>query len=336
MTSAQVIGAPSIEPDLVGDAGASAATTSTTNDPQGRILRRIYRDFLGYLSEYTLPLRWLLGCCCSSKADQSSHDAAWADVQAHVDGHTIALFVKPGCGFCERAEALLKERCLDFGGVNGVAPAVAAVLRKELMLPLLTYPVVFVGGAYLGGADQLQEAADSGRLVELMQGPQLPFPRGVFYLPDPIRLLRGPLGQPWYCFQLHVYPNYVRLQSIVHVAIFAFAIGAPAAGLVRVAQVLLWVLIVDMAIFVALGPSPFALVSTISTIFVWRFRGGAVTSLPYKVVMGIFYIVSVLPIVICDVDGGSEESTCEKKLSDAKGRLASLLTNSALLAALRF
>jgi len=152
-----------------------------------------------------------------------------------------------------------------------------------------------------------------------------PFPSGVFEMPDPVRLLSGPRGQPWWCFQLHVYANYVRLVSAIHVCIFAVSLFLSGTSTVT-SLVLLGALTVDMAIFTLLGPTPLAPLSTCVTVALWRFRGAAVTSLPYKAVMGVFYVAVLTPIILKQ----DVESTV------SKGTITSLLINSLLLAILRF
>ena len=50
----------------------------------------------------------------------------------------------------------------------------------------------------------------------------------------------------------------------------------------------LWLITVDLTIFLVLGPTPLAPLGTIVTFLCWRFRGDAAPSFPYKVVWGVY------------------------------------------------
>jgi len=297
-------------------------------DGVGRIFRQAFRDFLGYLAEYIA----VLGLCCG-RGQKAQSLEAWPIVQTAVDKHDVAIFKWEGCGFCKRAQEHLDENAKVDPSKLSVIEAdspVEAVLRDVLWQPLMTFPVIFVRGVYLGGLDQLEEAIDSGQFDELMDVEQKPFPTGVGLKKDPLRLLSGPYGQPWYCFQLYVYANWVRLISVVQIICMALAIALTDTYPI-VAVVLLWLVAIDMIIFTVLGPAPIAPISTLVTISVWRFRGQAVSSLPYKIMIGILYTMSWLSISTCVFDSTS----CKSELQNSRLLLAGLISNSVLLAVLR-
>ena len=65
----------------------------------------------------------------------------------------ITLFTKPGCGYCSKAKALLKEHDLDYEEVvlrNGVS-----VKTLRAVAGNTTTPQVFVGGNLIGGTEEL-------------------------------------------------------------------------------------------------------------------------------------------------------------------------------------
>jgi len=292
----------------------------------GRVGRRACRDLLGYIGEFTDPVRLL---CCGSRHGLRDTDG-WSTVQKAVDNHEVVIFKLQGCGYCERAQELLGNAGITAFSMLGTEPEIKSVLQDELRQPLITFPVILVRGVYLGGFDQLQDAMESGRFDELRSGPQRHFPEGVGMIEDPMNLLVGPRGQEWYCFQLHVYANYVRMVSLFHIAFFVGAIGL--SYLSPVASVLLlWIFAIDMAIFTITGPTPVALISTLATLVVWRFRGPAVTSIPYKIVMGLIYIAVLLPTLLCGIRDWHD---CNMK--GARLTLVGLILNSSLLAILRF
>jgi len=293
----------------------------------GRVARRAWRDFLSYLSEYAEPFRI---CCRSSKALRSSE--AWASFQKAVDDNSVTIFKKQGCGYCSRAEEVLAREGVAVFTAIGSEPAVKSVLQQELGLPIITFPVIFVQGAYIGGFDQLQQALETRRFGELQEVPLKRFPSGVGLMADPIRVLSGPRGQPWYCFQLHVYANYVRVISAVHVVCFIAALALKDSSPV-LSDMILWIVAIDMLVFTLMGPTPLAILSTMVTILVWRFRGPAVTSIPYKVVPGMTYVLALVFVLVCS-DGQCEIPSF---LNDSKtGVVAGFITNSAMLAILRF
>lgn len=299
----------------------STADEEHVKDPMGNVVRRAWRDIIGYASEYAEPLRRCHGRCVGFRGQGQ----AWEAVRTAVDTHEVMLFIKEGCGYCARAEGLLRERNVVFATANGTDAETKVELRRVLRLPLVTFPVIFVQGIHLGGADQLTEALQSGLFDQVAASPRKPFPEGVFEIPDPIRLLVGPRGQPWYHFQFHCYANYVRAISAVHVAIFAIALATSESDQF-VGLGLGWLLVVDMTMFTLLGPTPFAPLSTCVTLAIWPFRGPAVTSLPYKAVIGVAYVASLTQLLT----RGDLQSTA------GRATLGSLLTNSLLLTFLRF
>lgn len=200
-------------------------------------------------------------------------------------------------------------------------------MKQGLGLPLLSFPVIFVNGAFIGGLEQLQDVLAAGRLETLLNAPRQGFPSGIRTIDDPVQLLTGPRGQPWYCFQLHVYGNVVRMLSLLHVVVFAVALGvngvSPAA-----AHVILAITFVDLAIFLLLGPTPVAPICTLVTVCVWRFRGNAVTSLPYKAVIGAAYCLNIGAMLTC-----SKPKECNARFVAG---VSGMLVNSSFLAFFRF
>jgi glutaredoxin-like protein len=66
----------------------------------------------------------------------------------------VSLFTKPGCSFCAKAKALLKDKGYDYEEI---------VLGKDASLASLkaitgrdTVPQVFIGGQHIGGSDDLE------------------------------------------------------------------------------------------------------------------------------------------------------------------------------------
>jgi len=64
--------------------------------------------------------------------------------------HDILLFTKPGCSHCARAKKLLTDKGWSFDEVASTPRKLRAVSSKA------TTPQVFVDGAHIGGADELE------------------------------------------------------------------------------------------------------------------------------------------------------------------------------------
>ena len=64
--------------------------------------------------------------------------------------HDVLLFTKPGCSHCARAKKLLTDKGWSFEEVASTPRKLRAVSSKA------TTPQVFVDGAHIGGADELE------------------------------------------------------------------------------------------------------------------------------------------------------------------------------------
>ena len=77
------------------------------------------------------------------------------------------MYTTDPCSFCVRVKGLLKARGVEFAEVNlskDPAGRVELVQRTGMM----SFPQVIVGGELLGGFAEVQSAAESGRLDELL------------------------------------------------------------------------------------------------------------------------------------------------------------------------
>ncbi len=77
------------------------------------------------------------------------------------------MYTTAPCSFCLRVKALLAARSLDFAEVNlSKDPIGRAELARKT--GLMSFPQVLVDGELLGGFADVQAAAESGRLDELL------------------------------------------------------------------------------------------------------------------------------------------------------------------------
>ena len=80
---------------------------------------------------------------------------------------SITVYTTDPCSFCRRVKGLLSARGLDFTEVNLTKnPAGRVELARKT--GMMSFPQVLVGDHVLGGYAELLQAADDGRLDELL------------------------------------------------------------------------------------------------------------------------------------------------------------------------
>jgi glutathione-dependent peroxiredoxin len=71
----------------------------------------------------------------------------------HKEQESISIFTKPGCQFCIKAKALLKEKGLQYEemvlGKDATTVSLRAISGRD------TVPQVFIGGKHIGGSEEL-------------------------------------------------------------------------------------------------------------------------------------------------------------------------------------
>jgi glutaredoxin 3 len=79
----------------------------------------------------------------------------------------VTVYTTEPCSFCNRVKGLLKAHGVEFDEVN-LSKDPAGRLELAQRTGMMTFPQVIVGDALLGGYTEVQSAADSGRLSELL------------------------------------------------------------------------------------------------------------------------------------------------------------------------
>jgi glutaredoxin 3 len=81
----------------------------------------------------------------------------------------VTVYTTERCSFCARVKGLLNARGIEFSEIN---LAEDPARREELARTtgMLSFPQVIVDGELLGGFTEVQAAAESGRLDELLVG----------------------------------------------------------------------------------------------------------------------------------------------------------------------
>ena len=79
----------------------------------------------------------------------------------------VTLYTTEPCSYCARAKGLLKARGIEFSEVNlSRDPEGRVELAKRT--GMMTFPQVIIGGTLVGGFTEVQAAAESGRLDQML------------------------------------------------------------------------------------------------------------------------------------------------------------------------
>ena len=79
----------------------------------------------------------------------------------------VTVYTTEPCSFCARVKGLLKARGVEFNEVN-LSKDPDGRIELAQKTGMMTFPQVIVDGELLGGFTEVQAAADSGRLDELL------------------------------------------------------------------------------------------------------------------------------------------------------------------------
>ena len=80
---------------------------------------------------------------------------------------SVTVYTTEPCSFCARVKGLLKSRGVEFAEVNlSKDPEGRVELAQKT--GMMTFPQVIIDGELVGGFTEVQAAAESGRLDELL------------------------------------------------------------------------------------------------------------------------------------------------------------------------
>jgi glutaredoxin 3 len=79
----------------------------------------------------------------------------------------VTVYTTEPCSYCARVKGLLKTRGVEYDEVNlSKDPAGRVELAQKT--GMMTFPQVIIDGTLVGGFTEVQAAAESGRLDELL------------------------------------------------------------------------------------------------------------------------------------------------------------------------
>ncbi len=163
----------------------------------GGFWRDMFTLAVNDLQEYCSEL-WSLLRCGSGEVDA----AVLTSIAEAVDGHDVVIFTKIGCPYCQRASALLQtqqdSRSTQPGfsvfSSPGTDRETRAALSHSLSVASVTFPVVFIGGVFAGGADELVELVELGEFDRLLQTTRPgPFRAGAYLCSRTVLIVCGRL-----------------------------------------------------------------------------------------------------------------------------------------------
>merc|ERR1719271_619179 len=88
-----------------------------------------------------------------------------------VAGSKVVVFSKSWCPFCAQTKALFDSNGIEYTAIELDERDDGALLQETLLgiTGQRTVPNVFIGGEHLGGNDDTQKAAKSGKLAEMLK-----------------------------------------------------------------------------------------------------------------------------------------------------------------------
>jgi glutaredoxin 3 len=79
----------------------------------------------------------------------------------------VTVYTTEPCSFCARVKGLLSSRGVEFSEIN-LSKDPAGRLELAQRTGMMSFPQVIVGEQLVGGFSEVQAAAESGRLDELL------------------------------------------------------------------------------------------------------------------------------------------------------------------------
>jgi glutaredoxin 3 len=94
-----------------------------------------------------------------------------AEIKSTVAGSKVVVFSKSWCPFCAQTKALFDSNGIEYTAIELDERDDGALLQETLLgiTGQRTVPNVFIGGEHLGGNDDTQKAAKSGKLAEMLK-----------------------------------------------------------------------------------------------------------------------------------------------------------------------
>jgi glutaredoxin 3 len=81
--------------------------------------------------------------------------------------NNVTVYTTEPCSFCARVKGLLKSKGVEYDEIN-LSRDPAGRVELSQKTGMMTFPQVLIDGKLVGGFTDVQSAAESGRLDELL------------------------------------------------------------------------------------------------------------------------------------------------------------------------
>ena len=119
----------------------------------------------------------LTGCPTQSAVLPTTDSSFESSVIASLASTDVVIYSLPGCGFCERAKDAITATAaatpFSYAVVDGSSVDAYQALQRVTRQASLTFPVVFLRGYYLGGADQLDDLITADQFATVLARPKV-------------------------------------------------------------------------------------------------------------------------------------------------------------------
>ena len=82
----------------------------------------------------------------------------------------VEIYTTPSCPYCHAAKRLLAKKGAEFSEIDVSRDAALRVAMTRRADGGRTVPQIFIGGAHVGGSDELHALDHAGRLDALLAG----------------------------------------------------------------------------------------------------------------------------------------------------------------------
>ena len=92
------------------------------------------------------------------------------EIKSTISGSKVVVYSKSWCPFCQRTKALFDSQGIEYTAIELDERDDGAEVQDALLglTKQRTVPSVFINGQHLGGNDDTQKAAASGKLKEML------------------------------------------------------------------------------------------------------------------------------------------------------------------------
>jgi glutaredoxin 3 len=80
----------------------------------------------------------------------------------------IEIYTQPWCPYCARALSLLTEKGAEFQEIEAPSGSTSRAESTQRSGGLTSVPQIFIGGAHIGGSDELRALDRAGKLDALL------------------------------------------------------------------------------------------------------------------------------------------------------------------------